>query len=97
VTPAPVDGTDLPKEIFSAEPRPSLRLEPVVRATPQLQVGRVGRAAIGKRDHVVILEESSLNTSACGTHECTLPAVAGPHFAFHRRRHVPPDLRGPCC
>ena len=92
-----VRWTDLPKELLFACPRPPLRLERVVRPTAQLQVRRVRRPAIGKREDVVILQESSLRASACGADECTLPSVAGPHFAFHGRGHVPPGVRGAVC
>ena len=96
MTPAPVDRTDLQKEIFS-EPRPPLRLEPVVRPTAQLQIRRVGRAAIGKRDDVVILQEPSFRAAACGADECTLPAIPAPHLAFYRRCDVSPGFPGAVC
>jgi hypothetical protein len=64
-----------------------------VRPTAQLQVSRIGRAAIGKRDHVVILQESSLRASACGADERTLSTVAGPDLAFHGGSDVPAGVR----
>ena len=75
---APVRWADLAKEIRFARPRPALCLEPVVRAAAQLQVGRAGRAAIGKRNHVVILEESSLGTSVPRRHASLQPRCSDP-------------------
>lgn len=89
-----VDRADLPKKFVLAKPGPSFRLEPVVRATAQLQVGRVGFAAVGKRNHMVKLEESSLRTSALAADERALPSVASPHVTLYRRSHVASGVRG---
>jgi hypothetical protein len=65
-----------------------------VRATAQLQIGLVGLPAIGKRNHVVILEVSPLCAPACGADERTLTSVALPHIAFHGGSDEPASLRG---
>jgi len=84
-------------KIFFTDPRPPPRLEPVVGTTPQLQVGHVCLTTIGKWDHVVIFEESSLSAPARGPDERTSASIAGPHLALHARRHVPAGVRGSVC
>jgi len=69
-------------------PKPFLCFVGVVRGTPELEVRRIGCAAIGEWDDVVELEESALDTAPHCADEGAAPSVAGPDLPLHGCRHM---------
>jgi hypothetical protein len=65
-----------------------LRLEDIVRATPELNTGNIGGPTDRIRHDMMELQEPSLRAAARGSNERAASSVALPDLATHRRRDV---------
>jgi hypothetical protein len=84
----PVRRRNLARDVQLRQSEPSLRLEPVMRTTPKLQVVNRRRASIRKGHEMVIFEKPALTASASCSDERAPSNVASPNLTLDRPRNV---------
>jgi len=75
-------------------PKPSFGFKGIMGPTSKLKILGGRRASVGKCRGMVMLDESTLGTSASRDYERALAAATSPHLTLDPRRNVAARTRG---